>query len=191
MKMKSAVAAALLILMVAAPAGATVLQYMELPEIAERSTAIFQGKVVGQRVVEADGHLWTDSQILVSETLKGKLASKLVVVRTLGGETATRGELVAGMARFRLGEQVVVFGRAVGPRAYVTVGACLGKFRIYKDLKGNERVRRDLNDAAFARFDDKGRTVISHGVTLAEQQDMPLSRLLKLISGQKSAGGAK
>lgn len=187
MKIKASVPVALVLLLAAIPASATVLEYLSIADLSERASAVIQGQVVGQRVISADGHLWTDSQVQVSEVIKGKEQRKVVVIRTLGGETANRGELVAGMARFRLGEQVLVFGRAVAPGAYVTVGACLGKFRVYKDQKGNQRVRRDFTGAAFARFDSKGRTIIRHGVTLAEQKDMALSKLLKKIS----QGGAK
>ncbi len=178
--------------LLASSANATVLKFMDLPELTEHSTAVFQGQVVGQRVVSADGHLWTDTQVKVSEVIKGSLVSgKIVVLRTLGGETPTRGEKVAGMAQFSLGEDVLLFARAVGPRQYVPVGACLGKFRLYKGPQGDMRVRRDLHEAAFARFDDKGLTIIKDGVTLVEQSDMTLSSLLKTISAQLTKGGAK
>jgi hypothetical protein len=153
---------------------------------------VIQGKVVRQQVVLEGGQIWTDSQVQVTETVKGRvLSGRTLTLRQMGGETPTLGQKVAGMAQFQLGEQVLVFARAVGNRFFVPVGACLGKFRVYRDRRGNLRARRHLRDATFARIDASGRLEIEPGVTLVEDSDMALSELLEAIAAAQGKGGVR
>ena len=182
----------LAMLLSTSPARATVLAYMDLNELADHATAIIQGEVIEQKVVKEEGHIWTDSRVRVSVVISGKaVAGQVMTMRQLGGETPTLGQKVAGMAQFSLGEQVLVFARDVAGRFHVPVGACLGKFSVYQSKKGERRVRRHLDDAAFARFNAAGRMTIRHGATLVQESDMKLAALLKLIKPGQSRGGAK
>lgn len=194
MRMRIGFAAILGLLLTAPSVQATVLKFMDLTELAEFSTSVVRGEVIAQKVVEEEGHIWTDSSVRVSEVIRGKVAAgQVLVMRQLGGETPTRGERVAGMAQFSLGEDVLVFARNVGGRFHVPVGACLGKFSLYLSNKGERRVRRHLDDAAFARFNAAGRMTIRHGVTLTQESDMTLSALLAAIAPRTAPakGGAK
>lgn len=181
------------LLICASPAWATVFTYMDINELADHATAVIQGEVISQKVIKEEGHIWTDSRVRVSVVFQGKAtAGQVMTVRQLGGETPTLGQKVAGMAQFSLGEQVLIFARDVAGRFHVPVGACLGKFSIYLDKKGERRVRRHLDDAAFARFNAAGRMTIRDGATLVQESDMTLPALLKLIKPAKgSKGGAK
>ena len=194
MRMPIGFAAILSLLLSGSPAQATVLKYMGLTDLAELSTSVIRGEVIAQKVVQEEGHIWTDSSVRVSRVIRGKVAAgQVLVMRQLGGETPTRGERVAGMAQFSLGENVLVFARDVGGRFHVPVGACLGKFSVYLDDKGERRVRRHLDDAAFARFNAAGRMTIRHGVTLTQESDMTLAALLAAITPRTTPveGGAK
>lgn len=194
-RMGLGVAAVFGMLLSVSPAQATVLQFMDLTELAEHATAVVRGEVISQEVVQEEGHIWTDSRVRVSTVIQGKATlGQVMIMRQLGGETPTRGERVAGMAQFSLGEQVLVFARDVGGRFHVPVGACLGKFSVYQNQDRQQRVRRHLDDAAFARFNAAGRMTIRHGVTLTQERDMALSALLAAISPKTAPakkGGAK
>lgn len=179
------------LLLAALPAQSTVLLYLDIAQLAQKSSVILQGKVVGQRVIRGKEYIWTDSYVKVEETHKGKLPSnKVVVLRSLGGETPTVGMKVAGMARFKVGEQVLVFARSVGGLLLVPTGACLGKFTVYKTAQG-KRVRRDFTGASFGRFDPNGKFRLEESLSTADAGDMPLSRLVKKISAAQARGGAR
>ncbi len=180
------------LLLAAQPAQSTVLLFLDIPQLTRRSNVILQGKVVGQRVVRGKEYIWTDSYVKVSETHKGKLATgKVVVLRSLGGETPTVGMKVAGMARFKRGEEVLVFARSVGGQLLVPTGACLGKFTVYKTTKGDQRVRRDFSGASFGRFDPSGKFRVEDSLATADAGDMALGALVKKISGALAQGGAR
>lgn len=180
------------LLLAALPARSTVLLFLDLPQLTQKSTAVIQGQVLRQQVSVDRDYIWTDSYIKVTETLKGKvMPGRIMVLRQLGGETATRGMKVAGMASFKPGEEVVVFARSVGGKLFVPVGACLGKFSIYKTSKGTQRVRRDFTGASFARFDKSGKFQMEEALSTAEAGDMALSQLIKKISSSLAKGGAR
>lgn len=144
------------------PAQATVMIYWSDKELTERAASVVQGTVVQQQVVEIEGHLFTDSYVRVSETLKGKARSgHVMILRQPGGETVMIGEKVAGAARFNVGEEVLVFARPAGP-VHIPVGMCLGKYTIRRGKDGVARVSRDLGGATFARLSPQGRFSLHH-----------------------------
>ncbi|MCC6749765.1 MAG: hypothetical protein IT371_19015 [Deltaproteobacteria bacterium] len=171
-------------------ARATILEYLDTPALARSATAIVRGKVVRQRVVVVDGRPWTDSVVRVATPLKGRARrGELVTVRQPGGETATLGMHVAGAARFSDGEEVLLFLAADGPR-FVPVGMALGKFEVYRDRGGVERVRRDLRGVAFARFDGHGKVQLQEPLQLVRSADLTVSEFLAAIPRRDLAGGA-
>lgn len=179
------------LLLWALPVGATVLLFLDIPQLTARASQVIQGEVVRQQVIVGREHIWTDSYIRVSETFKGQATpGKLMVLRQLGGETKRRGMRVAGMARFRPGEQVLVFARPAGPGLHVPVGACLGKFSIYHG-KGGPRVRRDFAGASFARHDSRGTFILEHTLNLVDAADMSYAELVHRISSHQARGGAR
>jgi hypothetical protein len=148
--------------LVTPPAQATVMIYWSDRELTERAASVVQGTVVQQQVVEIEGHLFTDSYVRVLETLKGKAAAgKVMILRQPGGETVSVGEKVAGVAQFRIGEEVLVFARPAGP-VHIPVGMCLGKYTIRRGKDGVARVSRDLGGATFARLSPLGRFSMHH-----------------------------
>lgn len=174
-------------ILAALPAQGTVITYLNTKELTQRAVVVIRGTVVAQEVVQVDGHLWTDSHVRVDASLKGVLSrGKVVVVRQPGGETATRGERVAGAAPFRLTEQVLVFARKV-KQVYMPLGMSIGKYSIYRDGQGVERVQRDLSGVALGGFDPQGRFAVRHSVK-PPVQDVPLTRLLQAVRDYRQGG---
>ncbi len=180
------------LLLSALPAQSTVLLYLDIPQLTQKSTAVVQGQVVRQKVIVGKDYIWTDSYVRVTETLKGgAVPGRIMVLRSLGGETPTVGMKVAGMARFKPGEKVLVFARSAGNNLFVPVGACLGKFNVYTSSKGQKRVRRDFAGASFARFDSKGKFQLEEHLSLADAGDMAMADLVKKIAASQAKGGAR
>lgn len=152
---------AAVLLLAATPARATVLMFMSTQELTDQSTLVVEGTVLHQEVVELD-HLYTDTYVLVSgEVHKGTASpGQILIVRQIGGVTSGLSLLVAGMARFKLGEQVLIFATpAKGPKSegrLMVMGAALGKYTLNTDPDGIQRVRRDLSSASVANFGPNG-----------------------------------
>ena len=148
-------------ILAALPAQGTVMFYLNDKELTERAQVVVQGTVVQQRVIPLQGHLWTDTHVRVTSSLKGYLKpGQMLVLRQPGGETATLGTKVAGAATFKLKQQVVVFARPVGS-AFVPVGMALGAFHVARDRHGIARVSRDLRELAMASFDARGKMTVN------------------------------
>ena len=179
------------LMLAALPASSTVLMYLGIDQLTDQSSAVIQGQVVRQRVVAEQDFIWTDSYVKISESLKGKLApGKIVVLRQLGGETPRRGMKVAGMARFAQGEQVLVLARAVKDGIHVPVGACLGKYRLYRGANGSMRAQRHC-DASFARFDRGGKFRLEHSQAMHRESDLTHAQLVSKIAARLANGGVR
>ena len=196
---------ATVLLLIAGPARATVLMFMSTQELTDQSTLVMEVTVLHQEVVELD-HLYTDTYVLVSgEVHKGEAASgQILVLRTIGGNTSGVSLHVAGMARFKLGEQALIFASpARAPRSdgrLMVMGAALGKYAIYTDKEGVQRVRRDLSSASVADFSPKGKFRVG-GATGAVAGERPTLASLRAdiarcvttakVKPVKAEGGAK
>src|SRR5688572_21456047 len=107
--MSKRVPAALAVL-IAVAAQATVVVKLSWEELAAHATLIVRG-TVGQQQVRWDDErrrIHTYTELVVADTLKGPRAST-VLVRQPGGELAGIGQYFSGTARFREGEDVIVF----------------------------------------------------------------------------------
>jgi len=172
------------------PAHATVLRYLRGRQLVEQADVVARGQVVAQRVVTEGGRLWTDSTLRISRALKGKLrVGQTLVIRQPGGETATLGMHVAGVARFALHEDALIFAQSTGS-VHVPVGMSQGKYQIYRDQQGRLRARRDLAGAALAEFDARGRMSLRSSLPRADR-DVALEALLAQIRAELAAGGAR
>ena len=174
---------AVALLLAATPARATVLMFMSTQELTDHSTLVVEGTVLHQEVVELD-HLYTDTYLLVSgEVHKGAATpGQIIVVRQIGGVTSGLSLLVAGMARFKLGEQALIFAApAKGPRSegrLMVMGAALGKYTLFTDADGVQRARRDLSSASVANFGPDGQFKVGEA-TSALQKERPALKSLR------------
>lgn len=163
------------LLSLAAPmALATTLIAMDVPALTRASDLVVRGTVVR---VEArwtnDGRrIITDNEILVAEVLKGAVSKKTVVAMQPGGEVGDVGQLVHGVAKFNVGDEVVVFLEARGERAFV-VGLAQGRFVV--DRSGPEPMVKGGEDDLFL-VDAK-----THQPVAAPQSAMTLERLSSLV----------
>jgi hypothetical protein len=164
-------------LALASPAArATVLLQLSTGELTRQAAVVARGTVIQQRVVSADGRLWTDSTVRVSARVKGPTRSgQTLTLRQPGGELGRVGMRVAGVARFRVGEEILIFAAAAGP-VHVPVGMCQGKFELRRDRAGVLRARRDLSGAGLVRFAPDGRMLLDH--RHAPEAERPLADLL-------------
>ncbi len=124
---------------------ATIAVIHPVPQMAKRSDVIAEAEVVSQKVFEeSEGRLITLNTLRVKDGLKGAKAGEEIVIRQIGGELNGRVMRMQGMSRYRLGEEVVVFG-VRGPKYFSGYGVGLGKFNIVKTHHGGE-VIEDIHD---------------------------------------------
>lgn len=177
------------LIFLALPVDATVLMHMSVKEMTHKAAHVVQGKVVFQAVVEQDDTIYTDSHVKVSSAIKGRArVGHVFIVRQLGGETRTRGVHVSGTARFKLGEQVLVFLSPAGKQRYKPVGMCLGKYRLSTDSRGRRWASRDLSGAAIARHDKRARVVINRQHLRGHWDLLPTTKLLSHVRAQLKGG---
>jgi hypothetical protein len=92
-------------------ASASVVVFETIDDMARRVPLIVRGRVA--RTVsgwdEGQSRIWTWAEITVTDTVKGKPPQGLLLVRQPGGEVDGLGQFVAGVARFREGEDCVLF----------------------------------------------------------------------------------
>jgi hypothetical protein len=129
---------------IAVPAFGTTLIAMDVPALTRAADLVVLGKVVRveSRWTEDKRRIMTDSEIVVSDVLKGNITSKTVVAMQPGGVVGDVGQMVHGTATFTLGDEVVVFLEKRGDRAFV-VGMAQGRFLVDRSgptpiVKGGE-----------------------------------------------------
>ena len=126
-----------LTLIVASSALATTLLAVDVPGLARGADAIVIGIVTSSKARQAEGgRILTDTELKVTEVLKGK-APPTVVVMQPGGVVGDIGQRVEGVAPFRVGEEVLVFLDARGNSDHFMVtGMIQGKYRIERSSDG-------------------------------------------------------
>ncbi|MCB1282514.1 MAG: hypothetical protein KDB18_13410 [Salinibacterium sp.] len=113
-------------------ASATIVVPRTLEEMATHATAVVRAKVVArQSAWDADHRrIHTYTELALLETVAGESAKGPLVVRTMGGEVGDIGMRVAGVARFEVGEEVVLFLRVdpLDRSHFQVVGMSQGKY---------------------------------------------------------------
>ena len=120
-----------LTLMLAAPAGATVVVPADLGELARDAGAIVRGRVASVEARWTDDHRAIESTVTlaVERTLKGSFGAE-VQFRVPGGQLGRYRSLTVGAPEFIVDQRVVVFLGAHGPRVPFVLGMSQGVFRI-------------------------------------------------------------
>jgi len=108
------------------------------------AAAVVRGKVVAQHsLYNADkSRIYTESTLRVTETITGKVTTKDITVRQMGGTVGQVTMFVSGVAQLPVGQEVLLFLRTDGARYYL-VGMAQGKYRVAV-IKGREVVTRRL-----------------------------------------------
>ncbi|NNE18449.1 MAG: hypothetical protein HKN10_08235 [Myxococcales bacterium] len=178
------IAAALLF---AAPAGGSVVQGLELEELAAEADRIVLGRVLfSESFLRRDGQIWTWHRIGVEREIRGNAPDEdEVIVETMGGQIGEIGMRVEGEASFQVGERVLVFVHGGGPHAaFRTVGMGQGVMRVRRE-KGLDTVRQSREGLLLVRQDREGRLKRNFGaLPEPERLDAFLSRLRQIAAKQ-------
>lgn len=131
---------------------ATVLK-LDNNQMTARATTIVYGSVEGLTAGQSPNSrlIYTEVKLRVKETWKGK-AGASYSFRHPGGVLNGRGMMIAGAARFKLGEEVVLFVDDADPKTgcAFTIGLAQGKFTVERDpATGQKRVHRALTALDF------------------------------------------
>jgi hypothetical protein len=160
----------LLVLALLAPlsALASVVLSMSMEELAARAPLVVRGTVhrVDTQWDEAHTGIWTTSEVVVREVLKGPQRTT-VLVKQPGGTINGFSQRVSGVATFTPGEDVVLFLEPAvdAPDAFVPYAMSAAKVSLVE--KGGQTIAtRDLSGLSFAAPGRKGliRPVDAHEV---------------------------
>jgi hypothetical protein len=156
-------------------ASATTLIAMDVSALTRAADVVVRGTVVRveSRWTLDHRRIMTDSEILVSETLKGDGVGKTVVVMQPGGVVGEVGQQVHGVATFSLNDEVLVFLERRGDRYFVT-GLSQGRFVIDRAAPGEATARN--GEADLYLVDEK-----THQPVELPVKPLPLSQLSALI----------
>lgn len=117
----------------------TVIKF-EVPELVERASVVFEGKVLTKRaVLMPNGRIDTEYRIKVTRTDWGQPMAERVVRMPGGVLPDGRGMVVPGMAHLAQGEEVLLMlSQSNRDGMRVPVGLAQGKFRIATDRNGRK-----------------------------------------------------
>ncbi len=145
----------LLPLLALAPLGAlaSVVVSLTMEELTAQAPLVVHGTVHRVESSWDDGRakIWTWSEVVVRETLKGPRFTT-VLVKQPGGVVGELGQAVAGVARFAPGEEVVLFLEPAPDeeKTWIPTSLSASKVSLVEHL-GAKVARRDLSGLVFAR----------------------------------------
>ncbi len=194
----SALALGVVLCTLCAPAGATIMKYMTVEELARVSSEVVRGTVLGQTAHWTDDHqgILTIIDVAVHERLKGgRPINSVVQIVHSGGELGGTRMLVIGSPTYADGEEVFLFlapysdDPAENSHA-VVIGGKMGKLPVVRDPDGGEPlVLRELNDLEFAEFiEDRGKAHMRLTPAPAERR-IPISEFRRrVLSADRPSG---
>ena len=151
-------------LMVPMASGTTVLK-VTTAQMTETSEWVVRGTVAGVEV--ADGRsegraIFTDVDVIVTETYKGVAVPSRITLRLLGGTGADGITMkVPGMPQFVVGEDVVLFLEKTSA-GHIPCGLGQGVFRVLETPAGDTWVRQSVGSAHMMERSANGRLVPAH-----------------------------
>lgn len=148
----------LLVVLVSAPATATVVVPMDVEQLAAAATTVVHGTVVATRVEDDGGRLFTRVDVRVREELKTVTATApdRVTVRVVGGSRGGYTQIVPGAPRLAVGDEVVLFLWSPGPdQPFRPLGLAMGTFHVQRRGKVADAVSR-RGGLASSRADSAG-----------------------------------
>ncbi len=111
---------------------ATTFIRMSPEKLAAAATLVIRARCIGNIVQVRDGEIWTVTSFEVREAWKGS-APAVIRTRLLGGRTPQLTSHVAGVPRFRAGEEAVIFLLPMRDGEYSIVSWAQGTFRVHGD----------------------------------------------------------
>jgi hypothetical protein len=152
MKLSLAACAALLLVLIASPGGATMFVMPADDELVRKSSAIVTGTIQGSWVRDDGSMIDTIYELQVERAMKGAARrGELIRIVSPGGFLEERGVFVASAPRFAQGERVLLFLTLHNGEWHVT-DLALGRFRFGMSRRGERVLVRDVDDVlAFDR----------------------------------------
>ena len=126
---------------------------LTISEMSQKASAIVRARCVANRVVEVSGEIWTLTTFDVKKTWRGAVPDR-ITVRLLGGTSGNLTSHVAGIPRFRPGEEVILF---LSPTRHSVASANPGDFSVVSWQQGTFRIRRDRGTGEELASQDTGR----------------------------------
>ncbi|WP_342381094.1 hypothetical protein NVS55_15600 [Myxococcus stipitatus] len=125
------------VFLAALPAAATTQLRMDLSQLSLQSDAVVHGVVrrVESRWAGDGQRIVTDVEVEVVEPLKGQPGGTVLLTQP-GGEVGDIGQVVHGLASFKTGEEVVLFLRKRGAKAFRLSGQAQGKYQVQRGEVG-------------------------------------------------------
>lgn len=166
----------------AAPAHATVMIEVPMERLVDEADLVVHGRVTatGARLEpNADGRLEPHSitVVRVTEVLAGTPRGSELVIDEIGGAVQGRAMRIAGTPEYRVGEEVVLFLRALPGGEYRTYAMAQGAFEVLPAVGAAEAVVvRDTRAVSMARW-AAGTMQLDHG----QRAQMPLAAFLEYV----------
>jgi hypothetical protein len=161
---RAAMAAAIVTMLAAlgATATATTLARMSVAQMSRAAQVIVRAQCEANSTGWDAGEIWTFTTFRVEEVWRGDAPAQ-ISVRLLGGRAGNLTSSVAGIPRFRPGEEVVLFLERTQRGDFSIVSWEQGTFRIRRDIgTGGESATQDT--AALATFDPATRRFEAGGI---------------------------
>jgi hypothetical protein len=133
---------------------------LSISQMSQAAGAIVRAQCVANTVVEVSGEIWTLTTIDVRETWRGAVPAR-ITVRLLGGTTRNLTSHVAGIPRFRPGEQVILFLAGTKHGDFSVVSWQQGTFRIQRDRGTGEEIASQ-DTGAYLTFDPASRRFVAN-----------------------------
>lgn len=130
---------------------ATTIERLSVEDIADLAQLIVRARCVSNSSFWERGDIWTTTTLEVLDTWKGPRTGR-ITIRLLGGTVGALKSSIAGIPRFREGDEVILFLEATKHGGFTIVSWGQGTFRIVSDQRtGLKIVTQDT--AAFETFD--------------------------------------
>ncbi len=167
-----------------ATAGATTLARMSVAQMSRAAQVIVRGQCEGNATGWDAGEIWTFTTFRVEEVWRGEAPAQ-ISVRLLGGRAGDLTSSVAGIPRFRPGEEVVLFLERTRRGDFSIVSWEQGTFRIRHDIRTEEESATQ-DTASLATFDPATRRFEAGGITR-----MPVDFLHAQVDAALSSEGGR
>jgi hypothetical protein len=103
---------------------------------------------------ENSHRIFTYVTLRVQEVIKGQISDRRIVLKEMGGQLASRGQIIFGAPRYRPNERVLVYLDTWADGSLRTHQMLLGKFTIIEDeAAGQSFAARELDDANIIALD--------------------------------------
>jgi hypothetical protein len=157
-----------LVLVAAAPAGASTFISLNEDELVAQSDAVVEGRVLKVNSFwSPSGRLIvTEAMVQVEEKIRGE-APSVVIVRTAGGTVGGYSIEAHGFPKFAVGERLLLFVQNPSDVAQVT-GYRQGQYRIFVDKAGVRFAVPTLGDDVNLINSDGSRAALPKAVRLDE-----------------------